>query len=205
MSIELETVKEETKPTKPSKRTSEKKTTAPKKESPVSPPKMTPKATVKKIEKASYDKDDMIPCVNVFPGATTFVGRRTKDVYSWDTLGDVQYVAYQDLRAEMNNRRSPLIYEPIIVIQEPDVYEEYPEISKLYEEVYSVEDTVKALLGNSLNVIETMLETASQTRKGMLKTIALDLITNEELTNIKVIKLLDRELGTDLLSYYNTD
>lgn len=199
MSIEIDTVKEEVKPTKATKPKKTPAKSAPKKEKTVS----ASKPTVKEVAKASYDKDDMIPCVNMFPGATVFVGRRTKDTYAWDTLGDIQYVAYQDLRAEMNNRKSPLIYEPILVIQEEDVYAEYDEIKKLYETIYSVEDTVTTLLGNNMKKIETMFESATQTRRGMLKTIALDLIENEELTNVRTIKLIDRMLGTDLLSMIN--
>lgn len=75
-----------------------------------------------------FQKDDLIEVKSVFAGSCTLVGRRSGNVYVWETLGEIQYVEYQDLLAEITNRYSKYIYEPLLLIEDEDVINKNPKL-----------------------------------------------------------------------------
>lgn len=146
-----------------------------------------------------YKPDDLIPCVNYWAGSVMMRGRKTKTDYTWEDQGDVAFVEYQDLNAEMLNGTSPYIYDPIIVITEEEVYAKRPKIVQLYENLYSIEDIRQTILGGDSNKISLMLKSLPQ---GAVKTashILATLIEDGYVESVRVAKLFDESLGTNFI------
>ena len=87
---------------------------------------------------------------SVFAGSCTLVGRRSGNVYVWETLGEIQYVEYQDLLAEITNRYSKYIYEPLLLIEDEDVINKNPKLKDLYDAMIDVEEIEDSLLNDSV-------------------------------------------------------
>lgn len=94
----------------------------------------------KAIAPRKFEKDDLISCTSVFPGSCFMVGKRSGNQYAWGEMGEVQEVYFQDLQAEMLNSRSSFIYDPLIIINDPEVYQNKPAIGELYKQLYTMDE-----------------------------------------------------------------
>lgn len=146
-----------------------------------------------------YGQNDLIPCVNYWAGAVMMRGRKTKTDYTWDDQGDVAFVEYQDLNAEMLNGMSAYIYDPIIVIEDEEVYANRPKIKKLYENLYSVEEIQQTILSGDLKKISAMLKTMPEGATKTASHIFATLIEDGYIDSVRVAKAFDNELGTSFV------
>ena len=144
-----------------------------------------------------YDQDAAIPCMSNVVGQLMIVGKKTGTPYKWSELGAIENVLYADLKAEMNNSRSQIVYDPYLIILVPDVYEQNQKIKDLYESLYDLREVENVLLGNDLNEARVLLESASDSRRGHIRTIISDLIAEERLDSRRMIKLIDEVLNTE--------
>lgn len=171
--------------------------------------KPTPRSITKKkplakpapVEK-KFEKDDLISCTSVFPGSCILIGKRTGNQYVWDAMGEEQFVVYQDLQAEILNKRSSFIYDPLIVINDPEVYKGREAIAELYKSIYFIED-IQGLMesGDTVKIKKVLREMPSGVIKSV-KTIISTLIQDGVLTNYKSVKAVDDELGTEIAKQF---
>lgn len=185
-----------TKPKTARKKTSlAKKTTEAK---PAAPKKAAPKV----VEKKKYAKDDLISCTSVFPGSCVLIGKRTKTQYVWDAMGEEQEVFYQDLQAEILNKRSSFVYDPLIIINDPDVYEGKSAIADLYKHVYFMDEIKDLLEGEDTATIKTVLRSMPKGVLESVKSIIASLIQDGDVTSYRSVKAVDDELGTDIAKQF---
>lgn len=138
-----------------------------------------------------FQKDDLIEVKSVFAGSCTLVGRRSGNVYVWETLGEIQYVEYQDLLAEITNRYSKYIYEPLLLIEDEDVINKNPKLKDLYDAMIDVEDIEDSLLNNSVEELRSILITLPSGLKETVKSVASTLMQDGALYDVRKIRLLD--------------
>lgn len=138
-----------------------------------------------------FQKDDLIEVKSVFAGSCTLVGRRSGNVYVWETLGEIQYVEYQDLLAEITNRYSKYIYEPLLLIEDEDVINKNPKLKDLYDAMIDVEDIEDALLNDSVEELRSILITLPSGLKETVKSVASTLMQDGALYDVRKIRLLD--------------
>ena len=128
---------------------------------------------------------------SVFAGSCTLVGRRSGNVYVWERLGEIQYVEYQDLLAEITNRYSKYIYEPLLLIEDEDVINKNPKLKDLYDAMIDVEDIEDSLLNDSVEELRSILITLPSGLKETVKSVASTLMQDGALYDVRKIRLLD--------------
>lgn len=138
-----------------------------------------------------FQKDDLIEVKSVFAGSCTLVGRRSGNVYVWETLGEIQYVEYQDLLAEITNRYSQYIYEPLLLIEDEDVINKNPKLKDLYDTMIDVEDIEESLLNDSVEDLRNILISLPSGLQETVKSIASTLMQDGDLYDVRKIRLLD--------------
>ena len=138
-----------------------------------------------------FQKDDLIEVKSVFAGSCTLVGRRSGNVYVWETLGEIQYVEYQDLLAEITNRYSKYIYEPLLLIEDEDVINKNPKLKDLYDAMIDVEEIEDSLLNDSVEELRSILITLPSGLKETVKSVASTLMQDGALYDVRKIRLLD--------------
>lgn len=138
-----------------------------------------------------FQKDDLIEVKSVFAGSCTLVGRRSGNVYVWETLGEIQYVEYQDLLAEITNRYSQYIYEPLLLIEDEDVINKNPKLKDLYDTMIDVEDIEESLLNDSVEDLRSILISLPSGLKETVKSVASTLMQDGALYDVRKIRLLD--------------
>ncbi|MCI6062668.1 MAG: hypothetical protein MR726_04495 [Ligilactobacillus salivarius] len=138
-----------------------------------------------------FQKDDLIEVKSVFAGSCTLVGRRSGNVYVWETLGEIQYVEYQDLLAEITNRYSKYIYEPLLLIEDEDVINKNPKLKDLYDAMIDVEDIEDSLLNDSVEELRSILITLPSGLKEAVKSVASTLMQDGALYDVRKFRLLD--------------
>lgn len=138
-----------------------------------------------------FQKDDLIEVKSVFAGSCTLVGRRSGNVYVWETLGEIQYVEYQDLLAEITNRYSKYIYEPLLLIEDEDVINKNPKLKDLYDAMIDVEEIEDSLLNDSVEELRSILISLPSGLKETVKSVASTLMQDGALYDVRKIRLLD--------------
>lgn len=138
-----------------------------------------------------FQKDDLIEVKSVFAGSCTLVGRRSGNVYVWETLGEIQYVEYQDLLAEITNRYSKYIYEPLLLIEDEDVINKNPKLKDLYDAMIDVEEIEDSLLNDSVEELRSILIMLPSGLKETVKSVASTLMQDGALYDVRKIRLLD--------------
>lgn len=160
-------------------------------------------AQAEEIKVKEFKNDELIPTKSVFAGSCTLVGRRTRNVYVWETLGEIQYVEYQDLLAEITNRYSHYIYDPLFLIEDEDVVNKYPKLKELYEGMLDIEDVKDSLLNDSVENLKNILITLPSGLKETVQNIASTLMQEGELYDVRKIRLIDDLYGTALTEQLN--
>lgn len=150
-----------------------------------------------------FKNSDAIETKSVFAGSVTLVGRRTGNIYVWENLGDYQDVEYQDLLAEIRNRYSKYIYEPLILIENEDLIAKFPKIEELYSDMMDAEELTDAIIEEDVDTLHDILVGLPTGLKESVKNIVSTLIQEGELYDVRKIRLVDDLFGTALLEQMN--
>lgn len=152
----------------------------------------------KKIEH-EYAPDDNIKCVSVCAGELIMVGKKTGMLYKWFNYGDTAYVEYQDLKAEAHSSASPIIYAPLIMIEDEDLLEtrEFARAKEIYKDAITA-DEIDNFFNLTNQQFKSQLKRLPKGIQNTIKAVAVDKINNGALDSIQKIKILDEVLGTDL-------
>ena len=150
-----------------------------------------------------FQKDDLIEVKSVFAGSCTLVGRRSGNVYVWENLGEVQEVEYQDLSAEITNRYSKYIYEPLLLIEDEDIIAKHSKLKDLYDSMIDVEDIEDSLLNDSVEELRSILISLPSGLQETVKNVASTLMQDGDLYDVRKIRLLDDLYNTALSEQLN--
>lgn len=155
------------------------------------------KKVTKKEVKKKHNDDDMIPCISVTAGELLVVGIKSKNLYSWDSVGDVVDVEYRDIASAIRSKR-PCIFKPRFVIQDDDVIKEFPELKSIYDAMYSVND-LKSIFDLPPVQMERAINNLPDGAKDTVKSLAMTGVGDGSLDSIQRIRIIDRIFGTDML------
>lgn len=158
-----------------------------------------PSTVTEKVEVRKFEPTEPIECVSVTAGRLMMIGRKTGNLYDWMNCGDTAYVEYQDLKAEMLVANSPIMYDPMILINDPDVYSapEFAKLASVYKNALSAEE-IEDFFNLPVQQFSSKLSKLPVGIKNTIKSIAADKLENGTLDSITKIKILDATLGTDL-------
>ena len=147
--------------------------------------------------KRKYEKDDMIPVKSLFEGEVILVGRRTKQDYHMTELGEVIEVEYQDINAEIISGQSPYIYTPLILVMDEELVSTKPKLKALYESLVPIEDIHRVIEDGDIDELREMVKHMPKGQIDLTKNIVASKIAEGRLGNMRIVKNIDRLLGTD--------
>lgn len=149
------------------------------------------------VKKKSFKPNDGIPCTSITSGGLFMVGKKTGTLYSWVDSGDVAYVEYADLVAEVRSR-GMYAFRPRFVVDDQDFINEFPELDTLYVKLYSKRD-LEQILSLSPTQMRSVIDGLPDGAKDAVKTMAVTAIERGELDSINRIKVIDEIFGTNML------
>lgn len=150
-----------------------------------------------KVAKKKFANDDEIECVSITPGQLFVNGERSKELYSFADIDDVQYLRYDDL-LYLTRRKHPSVFKPRFIIKDADFLAQNKEVEELYASLYTNTD-LKSILKMSPAQMKTKIQSLPQGAKDSLMIIAMTMIDNGTLDSIQRIKVLDELFGTNML------
>ncbi len=160
------------------------------------PKKMETKA-VEPVAKREYKGDDLIPCRSMTKGELIYVGKKTKEVYTWADYDDITEVEYQDLLA-LKSAKSPFIFDTLFIIEDEELIEtaKWKDVKVVYEKIYS--NDVPTLISMDINKFKKVFPNLPN---GLKKAVVTEVATQMEagtFDSIQKIKLIDELCNTDL-------
>lgn len=152
---------------------------------------------VEPVVEREYKGDDLIPCRSMTKGELIYVGKKTKEVYTWADYNDITEVEYQDLLA-LKSAKSPFIFETLFIIEDEELIEtaKWKDVKAIYEKIYS--DDVHTLISMDTNKFKRVFPSLPN---GLKRAVVTEVATQMEtgtFDSIQKIKLIDELCNTDL-------
>ena len=138
----------------------------------------------------------MIPVKSITFGGLTYKARSTNAIYRWNNIGAVEYMSVAELN-EMNNYKRSYLNKPLVILLDERAIKKF-RLQPVYENVAKI-NNLKDLFKKDMSTIERTIDTALDVNmRDILISKARQMIKNNTLTNINIIKLLERKLQHDL-------
>lgn len=140
--------------------------------------------------------DDIIPVKSITFGGLTYKARSTNAIYRWPTIGSLEYMSISELN-EMNNYKRAYLNKPLVILMDERAIKKF-RLQKVYENVAQI-NNLKSLFKSDMTTIERTIDTALDANmRDILISKVRQMIKNGTLTNINIIKLLEKKLQHDL-------
>ena len=140
--------------------------------------------------------DDIIPVKSITFGGLTYKARSTNAIYRWPTIGSLEYMTVSELN-EMNNYKRAYLNKPLVILMDERAIKKF-RLQKVYENVAQI-NNLKSLFKSDMSTIEKTIDMAIDANmRDILISKVRQMIKNGTLTNINIIKLLEKKLQHDL-------
>ena len=140
--------------------------------------------------------DDIIPVKSITFGGLTYKARSTNAIYRWNQIGAIEYMTVAELN-EMNNYKRAYLNKPLVILMDERAIKKF-RLQKVYENVAQI-NNLKSLFKSDMSTIERTIDTALDANmRDILISKVRQMIKNGTLTNINIIKLLEKKLQHDL-------
>lgn len=140
--------------------------------------------------------DDIIPVKSITFGGLTYKARSTNAIYRWNQIGAIEYMTVAELN-EMNNYKRAYLNKPLVILMDERAIKKF-RLQKVYENVAQI-NNLKSLFKSDMATIEKTIDTALDANmRDILISKVRQMIKNGTLTNINIIKLLEKKLQHDL-------
>lgn len=140
-----------------------------------------------------FNPDDLIECRSVVPWKMIEIGTDGRTLYSWENYGDVEVIPYRELQAW---RKRSIITDPKIIILDEDLCELWKhDLGNTYQKYFGV-DYPEEFFDVDDDKFKSMLSSAPDVFKNVIKFTAMDMIHNENYPDLKKIIIVDEVLGT---------
>lgn len=145
---------------------------------------------------AGLSLDDVIPVKSITFGGLTYKARSTNAIYRWNQIGAIEYMTVAELN-EMNNYKRAYLNKPLVILMDERAIKKF-RLQKVYENVAQI-NNLKSLFKSDMATIERTIDTALDANmRDILISKVRQMIKNGTLTNINIIKLLEKKLQHDL-------
>jgi hypothetical protein len=147
-------------------------------------------------KRKKIDKDEEVVCRSVVSGELIYTSRRTNMTVEWDEYGTIQYLTVEELMT-MKSQQKSFLTKPWIIIEDEDVVD-YLGLRPIYENIVPLDDLEYYIVNTDLNKLRADIQKAPRGIKDLITDKARAMITNEELNDIRLIRVLNQELNIDL-------
>ena len=158
------------------------------------------KATPTKKTPKKYAPDDRIECRSVTGGELFLVGPKTHLLYTWSDYNDTTYVEYQDLQA-LQSRKSGFLIKPRFIIEDEELVDQWGSMLKpIYDKI--ITENIEDFFELPLNKFKAQLANLPVGLKDAIKTRAVQMISNDELYDVRKVREMDAAWGTDFVAMF---
>ena len=148
------------------------------------------------VKAVELDPNMYVPVRNGFNGKLIYVSRKSGERYVWEKFGDEQDMELRELRAAKTSYKA--FYENNwFLIDDPAVIE-YLGVERFYNNALSY-DEFDSLFEMKPEEIESRISKLSKGQKSSLSYRAKQLIRDGGIDSIKVINVLEKSLGIELI------
>lgn len=140
--------------------------------------------------------DDVIPVKSITFGGLTYRARSTNAIYRWNQIGAIEYMTVAELN-EMNNYKRSYLNKPLVLLLDERAVKKF-RLQSVYENVAQISN-LKKLFKSNISTISRVIDHALDVNmRDILISKSRQMIKNKTLTDINVIKLLEKKLQHDL-------
>ena len=154
-------------------------------------------AKTKRIKVEPLNDSDDIEVQSMIPNVS-YLDTKNQDFYEWKNVGDIETMSFETLKNMWKNNRG---YFKKLWIRPLDkrVIDKFNGLSKLYTEYDELMDVNTYNRDNVQSIIKRILDMPHGTQHSVI-TLILDSVNNGKLTDVKVLRELEKSLGLDLIS-----
>lgn len=140
---------------------------------------------------------ETIPVKSVTFGGLTYKSKSTNALFRWNQIGAVEYMTVAELN-EMNNYKREYLNKPLVVLLDERAIKKF-RLTQVYENVAKI-NNLKSVFNSDMATIERTIDMALKVNmRDILISKVRGMIENRTLTDVSIIKLLERKLQHDLL------
>lgn len=140
--------------------------------------------------------NELINVRSVTSGGLSYLSTRTNMLYTWAEYGDVQPMEYQELVSMKSSNRG-FLFKPLLVIDDEQVAEKLG-LTELYNQLEEVAD-LDGFFGRDLSSMRDIISKLPSGAKETIKQTASEMVRDGKLYDTRKIKMLEKELNTDLM------
>ena len=148
--------------------------------------------TVKK-----FDAHELIECRSITAGSLFMEGGKSKLLYKWGGIGEIQEVEYQDLIYDVHSGNSFSKYPRFIILND-DFVNQNSQLIPIYDSLYSKND-LSEILRLPISEIKNIIVTLPSGARDTIKTLASTMVRSGQIDSINTVKGLDEIFETDML------
>lgn len=150
-----------------------------------------------KSTKVTIDPNELIACRSIVVGKLLLIGKKTKIQYRWEDNGDIQFMEYQDLLAEMITN-STAVYAPYIMIEDDRILDDFrwKKINNLYDRIAGNED-IESLFDLPIERFKAILADAPRGLQRAIQNTVSTKIANGTFDSIQKLQAVDEICHTD--------
>lgn len=140
--------------------------------------------------------DDIIPVKSITFGGLTYRARSTNAIFRWNQIGAIEYMTVAELN-EMNNYKRSYLNKPLVILLDERAIQKF-RLQHVYENVAKI-NNLKELFKKDADEIKSTIKFALDVNmRDILISKTRQMIKAGTLTNINIIRLLEKELQFDL-------
>ncbi len=151
----------------------------------------------KPIIPKEIDVTQIIPVMNGFQGRLIYKSPRTSERFVWDSFQDIQEIELRELRNAKSSAKSFFINNWFMFDDEHEWVIDYLGVGQYYKNALKLNE-FDAIFQKSPEEIEKTVSLLSVGQKNSLEYRTRQLLTEGEIDSNKVIRALEKALGTEL-------
>lgn len=157
--------------------------------------------TSKPAKRKQLDKSEEVACRSVVNGSLLYISRRSHETIEWDGYGDIHYATVEELLT-MKSTQGKFLTDPWLIIEDDEVID-FLGLRAIYEKIIPIDDIESFLLYSQLSELEVALTKAPKGIRELVIDKARELVSNETLYDIRIMRLLDKVLNIELTMIQN--
>lgn len=152
----------------------------------------------KPVVPIDVDPHQIIIVKNGFNGKLVYISPRTHETYKWDGFGDEQEMELRELRNAKSASKKFFINNWFMFDEENMWVIDYLGLNQYYKKALSLDD-FESVFDKSPAQIEEIINGLSSGQKSSLTYKARQMIADGEIDSRKVINVLEKALGVELI------
>ena len=130
-------------------------------------------------------------------GGLTYKSRTTNAVFRWNQIGEIQTMTVGEIN-EMNNHKADFLRKPLVILMDEKAVKKF-RLTPVYENVAKINNLGAVFNSGDMNKIDKVISDAlSVNMRDILISKVRQMYKNRKLTDINVLRLLEKRLQFDL-------